>query len=230
MGYVAYEYCDLLELDRADRFSRRALEKCPRDRDASIFAKNLCNRGLVRFFAGHVEEAAATFEAAIAIVSNPESDGDDVREHGRVLAHLGMTTLATPGCDVGLALAQLTQARDLNRMAGDRRRVYVSLGRMGIARYRMDERDAGLGLLAEAAVGHWKMGDARNMIIEVLALSELLARDRGEWPDPRVDAVDPALAELLPWELVGVMANVRPGGPLARYGAVWQAYRRMLGV
>jgi tetratricopeptide (TPR) repeat protein len=229
MGYVAYEYCgDMLDLDKAAKWAKLALRSCPRERDPSVFAKNLCNWGLQLYFSGDVERAAATFEEAVAIVSDQRSGGYDIREYGRVLAHLGMATLSTVDGDVDEALAQLRDALALNRRAGDLRRILVSLGRMGIAEWRSGDRNAGWRHLSQAALGHSAMGDLRNMAVEALALEHMARSAQGD--DLHVQVFPDADHLPMSDELRGVLRSVQRGGPQARYRTVWDgAYHRMLG-
>jgi tetratricopeptide (TPR) repeat protein len=218
MGYLAYEYCDIGRIAEAETWIGLALAKCPRTRDASIFAKNLCNQGLVRFFALDLSGAAVSFDEAIDLVSEFGGDGFDVREHGRVLAHRGMVTLATARNNPADALALLDEAQALNERAGDRRRVYISMGRRGIAYARLGDIEIASRLLTRAAEAHQRLGDTRNLALDALALMAL--------PTVYPDSQDlPALPHLVRRLATGF----RDGGPLARYAAVWaRAYCLML--
>jgi len=218
MGYLAYEYCNAGRDAEAQRWIKLALAKCPRSQEVSIFAKNLCNQGLVRFFARDLQGAAVSFDEAIKLVSDPGSDGFDVREHGRVLAHRGMVMLATPRTNPTEALVSLEEAQALNERAGDRRRVYISMGRRGIAHARIGDLETASRLLTRAAEAHQRLGDTRNLAVEALALMAL--------PKLYPDSQD--LSPLPP--LVRQLSSAfRDGGPLARYREVWaRSYCLML--
>jgi len=218
MGYLAYEYCDVGRINEAQRLIDLALSRCPRSREVSIFAKNLCNQGLVRFFARDLPGAAVSFDEAINLVSDPDGDGFDVREHGRVLAHRGMVKLATARNDPADALASLKEAQALNERAGDRRRVYISMGRRGIAHARLGDLETASWLLARAAEAHQRLGDTRNLALEALALMAL----------PKLYADSKDLPPLPP--LVRRLASAfRDGGALAKYNEVWtRSYCLML--
>jgi tetratricopeptide (TPR) repeat protein len=215
MGYLAYEYCDFGRLDEARDWIRLALAHCPRTRDAAIFAKNLCNQGLVQFFSGDVARAAVSFDEAIDLVSSPGTGGFDVREHGRILAHRGMVMLAMPGRDPAHALTMLDEAQRLNQEAGDKRRTFISMGRRGVAYARLNDIPRAVRLLREAATGHQRLGDVKNLAIEVLFLLAL-------------DTVDDD-APTLPVGLQRFARNLESGAPLARYRVAWESsYSRML--
>jgi tetratricopeptide (TPR) repeat protein len=218
MGYLAYEYCDLGRLDEAHDWIRWALTSCPRTRDAAIFAKNLCNQGLVQFFSGDVAGAAVSFDEAIDLVSSPGSGGFDMREHGRILAHRGMAMLATADRDPVQALTMLDEAQRLNQEAGDKRRTFISMGRRGIAYARLDDIPRAVRLLQQAAEGHQRLGDVKNLAIEVLSLLALKTADA------------PARERLvLTAGLRRFARNLEPGGSLERYRATWEnSYSRML--
>jgi tetratricopeptide (TPR) repeat protein len=218
MGYLAYEYCDVGRVPEAQKWIALALAKCPRSREVSIFAKNLCNQGLVRFFALDLPGAAVSFDEAINLVSDPGGDGFDVREHGRVLAHRGMVMLATARNNPAHALASLEEAQDLNERAGDRRRVYISMGRRGIAHARLGDLETASRLLTRAAEAHQRLGDTRNLALEALALMALPKL----YPDSQDLPTLPSLVERL-------SSAFQNGGPLARYTEVWaRSYCLML--
>lgn len=218
MGYLAYEYCDVGKITEAETWIDLALAKCPRIREVSIFAKNLCNQGLVRFFGRDLQGAIVSFDEAIDLVSEPGGDGFDVREHGRVLAHRGMVMLATARNNPADALTSLVEAQALNERAGDRRRVYISMGRRGVAHARLGDLETASRLLTRAAEAHHRLGDTRNLALEALALMTLAEL----YPDSQELPPLPPLVRQL-------SSAFRRGGPLARYTEVWaRSYCLML--
>ncbi len=169
MGYLGYEYCDFEDFSAARHWTQKALDSCPRDRSPRAFSKNLSNRGLVLYFEGAVNEAAAHLRQAVELVGDPGSEAYDIREQARALSHLAMAELARgrPPAEVdGL----LQQSLALTKQAGDVRRMALTEGRLGIVAAAVGDFAAAEQLLRGAVLAHHKVGDLRNMIFELLAL------------------------------------------------------------
>jgi tetratricopeptide (TPR) repeat protein len=169
MGYLGYEYCDFENFTAARHWTQKALDSCPRDRSSQVFSKNLSNRGLVLYYEGAVNEAAAHLRQAVELVGDPGSDAYDIREQARALSHFAMVELAR-GRTPAEVDRLLQQSLALTKHAGDVRRIALTEGRSGIVAAAAGDLAQAEELLHGAVLAHYKVGDLRNMIFELLAL------------------------------------------------------------
>lgn len=182
MGYLGYEYCDLLDFKHAMDWSAIALASCSRQRDAAIFAKNLVNRALVLFYQQQRDEARAHLESALELVGEPGSPASDVREHGRVMLNLGMVYLSQRDVSLATVEQRLSEAVQLTRKAGDARREATAKGLLGIVYAFNDDFGQGMRSVNEALTLHRELGDLRNMTLETMNLLAIRAL-RNSRPD-----------------------------------------------
>jgi tetratricopeptide (TPR) repeat protein len=208
MGYLGYEYCDLQDFRTASAWVARALQACPLERDAAAFAKNLCNRGIVHFYLGDLDDARKDMEAALRLVGQSASPAADMREHGRVLSYLALVYLAQRRVSPEAVEELLTQSLALTRKGGDARRTAVTTARLGLVARRRGDISRAIDLTQSAIRAHRALGDNRNMTFELLdlavmrhlsqggnpasAISDILAATVGDMPDD----ISPAAASL----------------------------------
>jgi tetratricopeptide (TPR) repeat protein len=171
MGYMGYEYCDYMRFELANRWTELALIACPSGRDPKVYAKNLCNRGLVLFYQGRIKEARQHFLEALSWVGAVGGVASDVREHGRALIHLGMAGLAdpSPAADVDDSLRTGTK---LSAKAGDLRRVALGKAWLGVMDSRIGTRalSTAAELLTQAITELIRLRDRRNAAFQLLNL------------------------------------------------------------
>jgi len=202
MGYLGYDYCDLMDFANAELWTLLALGRCPPERNLDVFTKNLSNRGLVLLFEGDLAHAQSHFEQAAARVGRPGSGAMDVREHGRVLANLGLTYLGNRNTPIELARATLETAVRLTRKAGDARRQAVSIGRLGLVEIADHNFGVGERMIGDAIRAHRKLGDTRTLLFELLYLvGSRWIRANGTYPPEAREALDWALRQTFPADL-----------------------------
>ncbi len=222
MGYLGYEYCDLREFVLADSWTKRALQDCSVDRNTAVFAKNLCNRGLVMFYQGAVDQAEAHIEHAIRLVSEPSSPAADVREHGRALSHLAVVHLAQQDRDLDLIEGMLVKSIALTRTSGDARRTALSIGRLGLVAVARGDGPRAVSLVGKAIRVHKSLGDTRNMILELLNLVTIVALQNGLTLPPDVwKALRTVNQADVPSDIKAIANHFSPRSPHAYLTDFW---------
>jgi tetratricopeptide (TPR) repeat protein len=176
MGYLGYQYCDLMDFERALQWSELALRSCAAERDAAVFAKNLCNRALVLYYSGHYGESRMHLEEAVKLLTDPKSDAADIRELGRVLSYLGLVYISERDVPLAVVRETLTNSVALTGRAGDSRRRAMSWGRLGIVSFLEGDLRGAVEKLVGSVRDHYALGDYRNLAFELMGLADVVAR------------------------------------------------------
>ncbi|WP_194838734.1 tetratricopeptide repeat protein [Nocardia sp. XZ_19_369] len=228
MGYLGYQYCDLLDFGSALRWSELALDACSIDRDPAVFSRNLCSRGLVLYYAGRLSEARVLFEHAQNLAAHTTSPSFDLRELGRVLLHLGLVYLAQPDVAIAQVHATLAEAHRRCAESGDSRRTAIACARLAL----VDAHESNFGVAAEklqlATNDHLRIGDKRSLTMTLLAWTAVAyVRRHARIPPTHSEAFD-AIQSSLPTgipELCRTMATSAEG---MRLVTAWDERHRWL--